>query len=386
MLDMLDTKVPGLSLRVMPSGVRSWSFRYRRPQRGTKARLTLGRYPAVSVDDARSLAADAAALVQLGRDPNPPKAAPEVPAEGTFGELADRYLRLEAEPRNLADLRLIRSALKRHILPKWGERPTESIARRDVHDLLDSIAAQGKIGAAREVWKHTSRIFEWGLDREYVQANPCHRLRRRDLAPNKNAGRALTDCEMAILWAAAGTWDYPWGPYFRLLMLSGCRRTELAVTRWDEVDRKRQLLAIPAERQKSGRDHLIPLVGPAWEIVEALPRGPGRDYLFADQTGAKPFASFPRLKERAEKALVAALGHEPPRWRIHDLRVSFRSRMPEIGVSEEVAEALISHGRRGLIGIYNKFRYENEKRAALAAYGEHLVGLLAEHNADVLEG
>ena len=138
MLDMLDTKVPGLSLRFMPSGVRSWSFRYRRPQRGTKARLTLGRYPAVSLDDARSLAADAAALVQLGRDPNPPKTAIEVPAEGTFGEPADRYLRLEGEPRNLADLRLIRSALNRHILPKWGDRLCIVIIRyeRDFADFF----------------------------------------------------------------------------------------------------------------------------------------------------------------------------------------------------------------------------------------------------------
>ncbi len=197
-------------------------------------------------------------------------------------------------------------------------------------------------------------------------ANPTHKLKRNDLASNKDAGRNLDDAELRAVWAAADSPCYPFGPWVKMLMLTGQRRGEWAKAQRGEIDVERRLLEILAARHKSGRDHIVPLVGRAWAVVEALPVLEG-DYLFSTRAGKVAIGGFSRAKRMLDELAPLAT------WRFHDLRVTCETRMAGLGITHEVRDAVLAHARPGLQKIYNKHDYADEKRAALDAYATHLM-------------
>ncbi len=96
-----------------------------------------------------------------------------------------------------------------------------------MHELLDGLVEKGKTGTATDVRKHLSRLFNWAIDREIIAENPLSGLKRKDLQYKADAGRALTDDELRAIWRAADRMTYPFGPYFKLMILTGQRRNEV---------------------------------------------------------------------------------------------------------------------------------------------------------------
>lgn len=382
-LEVQDALCPNLVVRVTENGVKTFSVLYRMPGAGglsesgrelagTQQRLTIGRWPALDLEHARERAREIASSVARGEDP---RAERRRRHSETFGAVAERFLDLEAKP-TIASWRNIKAALDTHMLPAWRHRPLASIRRADVHALLDTIVASGKVGAAREVRKHASRIFAWAVDRELLEASPIYKLRRRDILPNKDAGRALADDELRAVWLAASEMEYPYRHFFQLLVLTGARRSEISHARASELDRARRCLLVSASRQKSSRDFLVPLVGPAWDLVASMPVWTGDDpYLLSVRDGKAPLGGFGRPKDRLDAAASRILGRELAPYRVHDLRVTCRSRLAMLGVREEVAEAVLGHAKGGLVGVYNKYKYLDEKTDALRLYGEHVLAL-----------
>ena len=114
----------------------------------------------------------------------------------------------------------------------------------------------------------------------------------------------------------------------------------------------------------------MPLVGPSWAIVEELPRQAG-DYLFSNREGRVPISYFSHAKKKLVKlALIAP-------YRLHDFRVTTETRLADLGVIQEVRDAVLGHAPRGLQRIYNKHSYLDEKREALGIYAEHITEVVS---------
>jgi hypothetical protein len=137
-LELWDTLVPGLGLRVTEKGAKSWVVMYR--VNGKQRRLTLDRkYPALSLAEAREEARQALSQVAKGIDPaDEKKALKDAPAPDTVEFVVREFVRLYARPKNRS-WRQAEGIFERHVLPVWGDRPIESVARRDVIALLDEI-------------------------------------------------------------------------------------------------------------------------------------------------------------------------------------------------------------------------------------------------------
>ena len=363
-----DVVVPGLRIRVTPRGAKSWSVVYKivgdrtsdktgRPRTGSQKRITLGRYPAMPLSEARERAREVLDAVSHGRDPRPER---RQRALNTLASVARRLNTTEKAA----------SVLERHVFPVLGHKPISSIRRRDIHDLLDDIVDDGRVGTARECRKHLSRLFNLALDRELVSSNPASRMDRPEMASNKEAGRALTDAELKSIWKATGLLGYPYGPMCRLLILTGQRRGDWGNAAWPEVDAELHLLEIPKARYKSNRDQVVPLVGPAWEIVEGLPHQSG-DYIFSNREGRVPISYFSRAKKRLVKLAPVAP------YRLHDFRVTAETRLADLGVIQEVRDAVLGHAPRWLQRIYNTHSYLSEKREALGVYGAHIIEVVS---------
>ena len=382
-LEVADALCPGLVLRVTPRNVKSFSVAYKvpgeggasptgRPLVGHQHRITLGTWPMLRLKAAREEARVHMVTVSEGHDPREELREQHlIRNSNTVEAVARRFIETDVK-RTVATWQRIERCLALHVLPTLGDRPIRDIGRGDVHDLLDAVGGEGGAGAgaAREVLKHLHRFFDFALDRELIGSNPAHKLKRKDLKPNKNARRNLNDDELRAIWAAAGSLGYPFGPWVKLLMLTGQRRGDWADAGRSEIDFDRHLLEIPAARYKSPRDHIVPLVGPAWDIIEGLPVQEG-DYIFSTRAGRIPIANFGKPKERLDK-LCGPLAH----YTFHDFRSTHKSRLAALEIKLEVRNAVHGHAQKGMDAIYNKHDYMAEKRAALDLYAGHLMEIV----------
>jgi integrase len=183
--------------------------------------------------------------------------------------------------------------------------------------------------------------------------------------------RVLTDPEWRAFWRATGSMPYPYGPLFRLLALTGQRKSEVADSRWREFDVGKKLWVIPALRMKADAPHVVPLSDDVIAILESVPRLNRGDHLFSTTHGAKPVNGFSKAKVILDWKMRAELGELPP-FVIHDIRRSVRTGLSALPVSSDVAELVIGHARPGLRRVYDQYAFEAEKRRALQLWADRL--------------
>ena len=187
----------GLVFRLTPNGVASFGFRYRDSITGRDERLALGRYPGLSLKDARQKANALRSEIDNGKNPAAHKRSA---SDRTFAGLAERYMTEHAKRFKKSwagdDLNL-----RKHILPHWGDRDITGIQRSDVIRLIERIITAGTPVQANRVQALISKIFSFALDADLVAANPCSRLKKRSKETAKT--RTLTDAEIRTFWNAA---------------------------------------------------------------------------------------------------------------------------------------------------------------------------------------
>jgi integrase len=157
------------------------------------------------------------------------------------------------------------------------------------------------------------------------------------------------------------------------LILTGQRRDEVAGMAWSELNLEERTWHLPRGRVKNDNGHDVPLSEPTLELISQVRKVAGVDLLFST-TGKTPVSGF--SKEKA--ALVERVGFDD--WWLHDLRRTMASGMARLGVSLPVIEKILNHTSgsfRGVVGIYQRHSYADEKRAALDLWGAHVARLVA---------
>jgi site-specific recombinase XerD len=392
-IEIEDEACPGLLLRITPRNVKSFSVIYRvvgeggtsptgRLLAGKQHRITLGGTPPLELTDARRQARDIIQAATEGRDLRIERRERNlIRAVNTFEAVFARFMEIEIIP-NVGAWRNVDRVLRRHALPRWAKTPVQDLRRSHVHDLIDELVKDGRHGIAREVRKHLSRFFNWAVDREIIPDNPIHGFKRGDLQNTEEAGRALEDHEIKLVWDASFSLGYPFGPLYRLLLLTGQRRTEWASSRRSEIISDKKWLEVPKDRYKGDRDHIVPLADQAWSTFEQLPVWPGNDYfLFSTRSGKVPISGFSKGKTRLDQEIFRLANAEQPSrdlvpFRVHDLRVTCETRLAKLGFNQDVRDAVIGHAKAGLQKTYNKYDYLTEKRQAASAYEAHILSLV----------
>lgn len=379
-LEVHDARVPGWVLRITPRGVKTFSYVYRR--HGRHRRVTLGRWPvdpraqAKALAKIRERALELQAQVAAGRDPLQEERERQArrPASRTLAWAADRYVQHSRQRiKTWQDLERI---LANHWLPTFGEVPLADVRRVDLYEhVLDPLLRAGRHGAAGQAKKAISGLFNFAVRRGWLESSPAAGL-TVDAPPSRR--RALRDDELAAVWLAAAQLETPWRQAVRLILLTGCRRSEISEARWSEITRDRWLV-IPAERYKTGAEHHVPLSEPAWAELQSLPRFLCRDpYILSARGGVAPIRGWGRPKERLDEMAGAILGRAMPAYRLHDLRHTFRTRLAMLGIPHDVAELAYGHKLPGVAGLYNHYDYRAERRQALDRYAAHVLELASE--------
>jgi hypothetical protein len=198
--ELWDVKIPGLCLRISPTGVRSWTFRYRPKDSVSFKRLGLGHYPEVGLALARARAQEKRVEVAGGADPQGERRAKRSPSALTFDSLADDYLERYAKQhkRSWANDALY---LRAHVRLVWGSRPANRITRAEAAALLDNIAKSAPASANR-TQSILSRLFNWAIESGLLELNPLARMPKRAKETAKD--RVLAPTEIEILRRAIG--------------------------------------------------------------------------------------------------------------------------------------------------------------------------------------
>ena len=375
--DMLvfDDEQCGLGVRVLASGGKTYLAQY--TFHGQKRRIPLGSSSAVSLGKVRDAVRAIMGDVAKGIDPAAvrKKAAAEARRKAAHEALTLSALLLDWQALHLVSkrprytseaVRAVRNAFSRHL-----DLPAADLDRATAVKTLDAMARKGSAAMAARTAAYGKAAFGWAVKRGTLSVNPFLNL---PVAPAPRRERVLSDDEVAAIWRAT---DGP-GPFngiVRFLILTGQRREEVAGMTWAELSDDFSTWTIPASRAKNGATHIVPLSAQAQGLLRNVPRfgtqQPGLELVFPGLRG--PFNGW----SKAKAALDAKSG--VTNWRLHDLRRTAATGLQRLGVRLEVTEQVLNHvsgSRAGIVGVYQRHDFANEKRAALEAWGSRVEAIV----------
>ncbi len=389
-----DGRFGGLYLVIQPSGSKSWAFRYR-TTKGIPRKLTLGSWPIMDLKKAREEASKAYLAAKNDKDPAGEKSAKRIAArapkvsvdrdlvEKVAEQFVERYAK--AKTKSWPEAKRI---LNREVVAVWRGRHLAEIGRADVHELLDGVVDRGSPVMANRVLAALRKMCSWGVDRGIIAASPCSGIK----APTaeRSRDRVLSDDELRGVWTACDAIGWPFGALVKILLLTGQRRDEVGKMRWSEIDLDGKLWVLPKERSKNAQAHTVPLSEPVLTILAGLPRiapAKGEDYVFT-VTGKTAVSGFSNAKDRIDALLATPHGEPVPAWVFHDLRRTCATGMARLGTALPVVEKVLNHTSGsfgGIVGVYQKHGFADEKRYALDAWGAFVERLVsAEPGANVV--
>lgn len=413
-----DGLLPGFGVRITDKGrVSFFVFRRRAGGGDRPVRVTIGPYPAMSLERARTIARGAVEDLAAGVDPREKRVAEERAEtqrrEDTFSAVAEEFIKRHAS--KLRSKKQIEGVVRGRLIPEWGKRPITDITKRDVVTFLEKLSDKYGMYSAHHANAIGRTLFNWAIDRETygLGSSPFERIRARKLiGAKKHRERVLNDDELRLVWRAAERLDKPFGPFVQMLILTGQRLRDVSDMSWAEVNLREKLWIIPRGRYKSDTMQEVPLSPTAVALLENLPRFDKNPFVFTTNTrtkrrpsGATPISGFSKLKarldrrvaalrtaeeevatrprrrrddlerrieSRAEELFLEGKGEGMPHWVLHDLRRTLRTGLAKLRIANQVAELVIGHGKKGLQKVYDQHTYRLEKRLALEQWATHL--------------
>lgn len=412
--EIADDGCSGLYLVALPSGTKSWAYRYRN-RAGRQCRIPLGLYNAgreadrVSLKRARELADAMRAKVRDGVDPVAERAAERAKARAEAeaatleaervakGEAvaADPFKRVWAkfEREYLPDLRPNTvgkwKGIYRRVLSRWDGKPLNEITDADVIAVRDDLK-KSSADAADSALALISVFFSWCADVRLIapKDSPCIGIKKVKRPKGKEqvnpeSDRILSADEIRWLWQATSDTSDTFAAMVRLLLLTGARRAEASDMKRTELDLFDNEWRIPPDRYKTGKTHTVFLSDAAVSLLKSIPKVDKSPFVFAIRGGGA-INGFSKRKARLDKRMAeiaSAERGEPVTlrpWRLHGLRKTFRTGLTEtLKIPEHIAKRCTGHSIGGIDATYDKGEYIEERRAAFKAWSDYVEAVAA---------
>jgi integrase len=395
-----DPVLSGFYIRLLNTGVASWVVQWKRL--GRQRKITLGDVKVLDRDAAVKAGRELLAKVTLGiLDPHEARRERMRTAKVTFTTVTALFMERKKADLRPGTVKHWNRFLTGYYFKPLHNLPIDEITQQQIQAQIDHIAIQsGKVAAHNSCV--TMRVFfNWALKTGKFPEG--HRDPMTNIEePKKNAARerVLTDDEVRLIWKTCDAWEayaihyqqvkaltgighgpgsQPITDYahvIKLLFLTGCRSQEIGDLQWSEVDLDNGELFIPKTRTKNAEDLCNPLSDWAVQILRGIERRLVWSGVFGQ--AKRNGLVINNVHKGINRLIVKAGGIPPKNWTPHDIRRTFRTRMAALGVTRDVAEALVGHvGHRNLIErTYNRHEYWTEKRQALAMWEANLRAII----------
>jgi integrase len=389
-----DDKLPGFGLRLRPGGSRTFIFQYKIGK--LTRRMKLGSATVINFAKAHATARNLHARSVNGDDPAKEKAEHKLKAGDTFAHFLPLYL--ESQRQRVAHGKLRESTvieMERHLMKQskaLHDLQLDKIGLREVAACLAAFKPNKRFKhmsgdtTRNRVRASQSAFFAWCITKGFREGNPVDYT---SISDEESRERVLSRDELRLIWNGLPENDY--GAIIKLIMLTGQRPGEIAaLERSDRADNHGDVegdaFLLPGTRTKNHRNHVVPLSGPAAEILDEAtkeprfnPDGTPRELIFG--RGKKAFNGWHKHKVALDRRIAEANGGTPiEHWTPHDLRRSMATHAAEKGIMQpHIIEAVLNHvsgHKAGVAGTYNRAVYSTEKRIALALWADHLTAIV----------
>jgi integrase len=364
------------------AGTASWILRYRKD--GKRPELTIGNYPDISLTEARKLAGQHRASIDLGIDPAKEKAVKKEKAqtkEWTIAALAEDYRTKQLTATQFAEVTLYyrNSDLDRVIIPRLGKRTVASVTGLDVVQMLQDQGDTWTI--SKRVLTTATKLFDHAAGLRIVQINPCIGIRLTSLLGQRPAIKKrvmLSESNLRTLFKEIDTLGTLNSLALRILLATCVRTNELTQARWEDIDLAKGTWDVWDEQTKTRTGFQVPLSPLAIGWFKELKQLSGNSpYVLPSRIARKDHPTVdPRTLwaalERAFKTKRLTVRKFTP----HDTRSTAKGHMLDLGISEHVSELALNHAIPGMSGIYDVRKEIPEKRDAMNRWADFLAGLM----------
>lgn len=369
----------GLYLLVMPYGRKLWRFKYRFEDK--ERLLSFGKYPEVSLDDAREKRLEARKAITSGADPGAArkaKKAEETKAKETVESIALEWFRKFRPTWTPGHAKTILSRLRRDVFPWIGSRPINEIKAPEVLALLRRVESRGALESAHRIRSIINQVMRYAVVTGRAEQNPVGDLKGAISQPGERHLAAITEPKEAaeLLRAIDGyQGHHVTRCALRLAPLVFVRPGELRHAEWVEVDFGEAVWKIPGHKMKGGAPHIVPLSRQALEIlgdVKALTGG-GR-YVFPSlRSASRP------MSENAILGALRRLGYAKDTMTGHGFRAMARTLLDEVlQFRVDLIEHQLAHAVKDPLGrAYNRTHHLAERRKMMQAWADYMDGLKA---------
>ena len=378
----------GLELRVFIRviGILVRVFQQRLRVNGKQVTVQIGEYPNVLLAEARDIAAENARLAREGIDPRPKKDeeknekdVPPIFAEAAELVIAERSKTWKPDERG--SRRSWRGSIKKHALPKLGDKRMDEITEDDIIEVLNPLWNSGKSETARRLLGRTKIIFNWCI-RHYREAeivNPVtdfvHGHAPQTKKKVKHFRSVFYDQIGTVLLTIRGCGSKPTTKLAQEFQIyTVCRHRSVRKASWSEIDWERKIWSIPDENMKMGRPHRVPLSTGAMAVLKkAFPfKREDLDLIFPslDQQNSSGVISEDTLATMCRSLGLPGVPH--------GFRSGFGTWCGEKGVPQELAEAALAHVPGAVVRAYTRTDYLERRKALMQAWSDYIEGKLPD--------
>jgi len=347
-----DASHTGFGLRISQGGTKTFVVVHGVERR----RFTIGRYPTISLKQARDKAKELQAGLTLGLIEKRPS-----PASTDALKL---YLEASEAKNRPGTVTEYRRLLTNHFA--FGRKRLSEITRADIQAKLNKL--KDRPSEQRHAFVALKVFFNWAVREEHLPVSPIASM--QPPTRQRSRERVLEPKELVEIFEKATAYHRPYGHIVQLLILTGQRRGEIGALRWSWIDRDKQLITYPPEFTKNRRLHVLPYGKRVAAILDDIPEHVGSDFVIPGRKPGSHFNSWSKSKRMFDATLE---GVDP--YVIHDLRRTYSSILAQLGTPIHVTEKLLNHVSgtiSGVAAIYNRHSYLDEMREAVTAYEEHL--------------
>jgi integrase len=350
-----DPRTVNLFVRVQPSGVKSFVTVARDPA-GRQRWTTLGRWPHLSIDDARTASVEIVGRIKQGLPAK--EAKPD-----TLAVVAENWLaRVGKDQREIVEKE---RRIRKYLLPALGDHVLTEIKKSHVAAMLDKIETKHGARTADMVRTDLLAVARWHAERSDDYTVPFVGMKKRDKAGARE--RVLNPDELRAVWNAAG--DSQFGAVVRLALYTAQRKDKVVSMRWSDIDLDTGTWTIQKSghpKEKGTPDKLV-LPPAALDLIKAQPRFASSEYIFPACRGTGYLNGLSQLRKTFDAKLRPMAG-----WTVHDLRRSARTYMAEADVPFHVAEKILGHKLAGVAGTYDRSKLAVQMTAALATLAAYI--------------
>ncbi|NCP62670.1 MAG: tyrosine-type recombinase/integrase [Alphaproteobacteria bacterium] len=358
-----DSEVKGFGVRVFSTGRRTYFVQYRNAAARTR-RQKIGQHGVITADQAREEAKIILADVCKGSDPSALRK--DKRAMPTFEKFVEEYLRVYAkgekkEKTYNEEVKLLNTIL----IPKIGHELLDAISTRDLQKIHHEF--KNRPYQANRIRSLLNKMFNMAMQWEITSKNPATAVQKYR---EEKRSRWLGDAEVQHLWVTLDSYrNQNIADIFRLLLLTGARKSEVLKATWNEFDLKKEVWTKPSHNTKQAKMEHLPLSSQAVELLKKMKlQASDSPFLFPGKVQGQPLKEIKKAWETIrQSANIADV-------RIHDLRHTYASHLVSSGLSLSIVGKLLGHTQASTTQRYAHLADE-PLRKATAVFGDKLTML-----------